>query len=43
MNKERRELMLEARALLKDSTREDMKGDVEAAQRLRAKAANRRA
>ena len=32
--------MLEARALLKESTRADMKGDVEAAQRLGAKAAN---
>ena len=35
--------MLEARALLKESTRADMKGDMEASQRLRAKAANRRA
>ena len=41
--KERRELMLEARALLKESTRADMKGDLEAAQRLRVKAANKRA
>lgn len=39
--KERRELMLEARALLKESTRADMKGELEAAQRLRAMAANR--
>jgi hypothetical protein len=41
--KERRELILEARALLKESTKADMKGDMEAAQRLRAKAANRQA
>ena len=41
VKKERRELMVEARALLKESTRADMKGDVEAAQRLRTKAANR--
>ena len=40
--KERRELMLEARALLKESTRAELQGDVEAAQHLRAKAANRR-
>jgi hypothetical protein len=40
--KEHRELMLEARALLKESTRVEIKGDVEAAQRLRVKAANRR-
>ena len=39
--KECRELMLEARAPLKESTRVDTEGDVEAAQRLRAKAANR--
>lgn len=40
--KERRELMLEARALLNESTRAEIRGDVEAAQRLRVKAANRR-
>jgi hypothetical protein len=40
--KERRELMLEARALLKETTRAEIKGDEEAAQRLRVKAANRR-
>ena len=43
VKKERRELMLEARALLKESTRADMKGDVKAAQRLCTRAANRRA
>ena len=41
--KERRELMLEARALLKESTRADMKGDVEASQHFCTKAANREA
>ena len=41
--KERRELMLEARALLKESTRANMKEDVEATQRLHTRAANRRA
>ena len=41
--KERRELMLEARALLKESTSADLKGDVEASQCLRTRAANRRA
>ncbi|KAK1665875.1 hypothetical protein QYE76_054034 [Lolium multiflorum] len=40
--KERRELMLEARALLKESTRAEMRGDVEAAERLRIMAINRR-
>ena len=34
--------MLEARALLKESTRVVLQEDVEAAQRLRVKAANRR-
>jgi hypothetical protein len=40
--KERRELMLEARALLKNSVKADMNGNMEAAQRLRVQAANRR-
>jgi hypothetical protein len=39
--KERRELMLEARALLKESTRAEMRGDVEAAERLCIKQENR--
>ena len=41
--KERHKLMFEARALLKESTRAYMKGDVEAAQSLRTTAANKRA
>jgi sortase (surface protein transpeptidase) len=41
--RERRELMLEARALLKNSAMTEMKGDTEAAQRLRVQAANRQA
>ena len=41
VKKEHRELMLEARALLKESTRADLKGDVEASQRLHTRAANR--
>jgi hypothetical protein len=41
--RERGELMLEARALLKDSVMAEMKGNTEAAQRLRVQAANRRA
>ncbi|KAM0901363.1 hypothetical protein ACQ4PT_020050 [Festuca glaucescens] len=40
--KQRRELMLEARALLKESTRAEIRGDVEASQRLRVMAINRR-
>jgi hypothetical protein len=41
--KERRNLMIEARTLLKESTVAEIKGNVQAAQQLRAKAANRRA
>ena len=41
--KERRELILEARALLKKSTMAEVKGDVHTAQRLRVQANNRRA
>ncbi|KAK1654074.1 hypothetical protein QYE76_071879 [Lolium multiflorum] len=41
--KERRELLLEARALLKESTRASVNGDAEASQRLQAKAASRKA
>ena len=41
--RERRDLMLEARALLKKLVVEEVKGDLRAAQQLRAKATNRRA
>jgi hypothetical protein len=41
--KERRELMLEARALLKESTRAGINGSAEASQRLQAKAASKKA
>ncbi|KAM0829813.1 hypothetical protein ACQ4PT_066636 [Festuca glaucescens] len=41
--RERRKLMLEAHALLKNSVMTEMKGNTEAAQRLRVQAANRRA
>ncbi|KAK1611872.1 hypothetical protein QYE76_035545 [Lolium multiflorum] len=41
--KERRELMLEARALLKESTRASINGSTEASQRLQAKAASKKA
>ena len=40
--KARRELMLEARALLKDSVIAEMKGNIEVAQKLRVQAASRR-
>ncbi|EEC77713.1 hypothetical protein OsI_16795 [Oryza sativa Indica Group] len=40
--KERRALMLEARTLLKESVVAGIKGDIQAAQKLRTKAANRR-
>lgn len=40
--KERRTLMLEARTLLKESVVAEIKGDIQAAQKLRVKASNRR-
>ena len=41
--RERRNLMIEARTLLKESVVAEVKGNIQAAQQLRAKAANRRA